>query len=152
MRQFDVKEIYALDGKGKAVAGTIEPVHSGYWLDSDDGPGKAYLFGLTRQGRALAQADRLHLVVTPSGEVALQRDVMVKVLFTDVFGVERVSRGDYWDDLPELHRFRAQNKLADELMDRAPPLFPFQRERHPYQGVAFAVTGLDGLDALFPPE
>ena len=34
MRQFEVKEINAVDGKGKTIAGTIEPVHSGYWLDA----------------------------------------------------------------------------------------------------------------------
>ena len=157
MRQFDVKEINAVDGKGKTIVGTIEPVHSGYWLESDNGPGKAYLFGLTRQGRSLARADRLHLVVTPSGGVSFQREVQVqvKVLFIDVFDVVRVSRGDYWDDMPERYRFRAQNKLADKLMDRAGPggTIPLiQWERFPYVGVTFAVTELDGLDALFPPE
>ena len=152
MRQFEVKEIYALDAKGKAVAGTIEPVHSGYWLDSDDGPGKAYLFGLVRRGRDVERAELLDLVVASSASIPEPKRVRVKVLYTDVFSVEQTSRGDYWDEVPEYHRFRIQNKIADELMDRAPPLFPFQRERHPYQGVAFAVTGLDGLDALFPPE
>ena len=34
MRQFEVKEINAIDGKGKTIAGTIEPGHSGYWLDA----------------------------------------------------------------------------------------------------------------------
>ncbi len=155
MRQFKVEEINAVDAKGKTIAGTIEPVPFGYWLDSEKGTGKAYLFGLTRHGRALARADRLHLVVTPSSGVPAPQDVQVKVLFTDIFDVERVSRGDYWDDMPQRYRFRAQHKLADELMDRAGPggaISLVQRELYPYSGVTFAVSELDELEALFPPE
>lgn len=152
MRQFTIKEIYALDGKGKAIADTIEPVHPAYCLDIAEGPGKAYLFALTRRGRAVERADSLRLVVAPALDDTDTRNVRVKVLFTDTFDVERVSSGDYWDDIPELQRFRIQAKLADQIMDRAKPLFPFQREAHPYQGVAFAVSGLDEIEALFPPE
>ena len=152
MRQFTIKEIYALDGKGKAIADIIKPVHPAYCLDIAEGLGKAYLFALTRWGRDLERADSLRLVVAPDLDDAETRNVRVKVLFTDTFDVERVSSGDYWDDIPELQRFRIQAKLADEIMDRAKPLFPFQREAHPYQGVAFAVSELDELEALFPHE
>lgn len=147
MRQFTVKEIQAFDGKGKFIAGTIEPVHPSYWLDSDGGEGKMYLFALARRGRALKRADSLRLVVQPeAANSATQQDVRVKVLYADSFGVEQVSDGDYWDDVPERLRFKIQNALADELMERAKPTL-FQ-----YQGVAFAVSGLDDLEALFPPE
>lgn len=148
MRQFTIEEIYALDGKGKTIADMIEPVHPAYCLDLGEGPGKAYLFALSRRGRA----DSLRLVVTPDLDNTEPRNVRVKVLFTDTFDVERVSSGDYWDDIPELQRFRIQAKLADEIMGRAKPLFPFQRETHPYQGVTFVVSGLDELEALFLSE
>ena len=152
MRQFTVKEIYALDGKGKTIADMIEPVHPTYCLDLGENPGKTYLFALSRRGRDLEQADSLRLVVTPDSNDSEQKNVRVNVLFTDTFNLERVSSGDYWDDIPELQRFRIQAKLADEIMERAKPLFPFQREAHPYQGVTFAVTGLEELETLFPPE
>ena len=83
----------------------------------------------------------------------------VKVLYAHTFGLENVANGDYWNDVPEFLRFDIQDRLADQLMDRAQPenigiltsIAAIQRERHPYQGVVFAVSGLDELEALFPP-
>ena len=146
MQQFKVKKIHALDGKGRAIAGTIEPVHPSYWLEQNGGESKMYLFALARRGRALKRADSLHLVVEPESSDSTPRDVRVKVLDADNFGVEKVSNGEYWDDVPEPLRFSIQDALADELMARASPSL-FQ-----YQGVAFTVSGLDELEALFPPE
>lgn len=160
MRRFKIKKIRAYNKKGKKIAGTIEPVHSDYWLDSGEGQGKMHLFALARQGRVLEQAHSLRLEVaaeTDDGEVWKEEDVSVKVLFTDIFGPEQVTSGDYWDEVPERLRDDIQDKLADELMERAKPeirvsLFQNQRELYPYQGVTFAVSGLGELEALFPAE
>ena len=160
MRSFTIKKIRAYDSSGNRIAGTIEPVHTDYWLNSDEEPGKLPLFALTRQGRALEKAHSLLLDVasaTGEGNGWSREDVHVRVLLTDVFGVEQVTRGDYWDDLPERLRDDLQDKMADELMDRAQPeiratLFQSRQERYPYHGVAFVVSELDELEALFPPE
>lgn len=160
MRRFKIEKIRAYDRKGKRIAGTIEPVHTEYRLDSCEEQGKLYLFALARQGRALEQADSLRLDVTPAtdgGERGNPADVPVKVLFADVFGAEQVTGGDYWNEMPERLRDDIQDRLADALMERARPelrvsLFQNQRELYPYHGVAFAVTELDELTALFPPE
>ena len=154
MRRFTIREIYALDKKGKNIGGIIEPVHPEYWLDSEEGLGKAYLFALARRSRELEHADSLRLVVSPGPDDDPQREVGVKVLFTDTFGLDRVSSGDYWDEIPELQRFRVQAKLSEELMRRAQPeirtsLFQTRHERYPFEGVAFAVSELDELEALF---
>ena len=159
MRKFTIRKIKAYDSKGKRIVGTIEPVHTDYWLDLE-GTGKMHLFALARQGRSLEKAYSLNLEVASStgDKVVWQReDVSVKVLFTDVFGVEQVTEGDYWDTLPESLRDDIQDKLADELMGRAQPelrgsLFKTWQEPYPYQGVTFAVSELDELEALFPPE
>ena len=152
MRMFRINRIRALDGKGKTIAGTIEPVDSNYLLNSGEGRGKGYLFALARRGQPLERAERLLLEVQGVSAGTETNEVQVKVLYTDIFGLDRVVSGDYWDEVPELQRFRIQNKLADEIMERAKPLFPFQREPYPYQGVTFAVSELEELDALFPPE
>ena len=157
MRQFTVKEIYALDRKGKHIGGIIEPVHPDYLLDSDEGPGKAYLFALARRSRELERADSLSLVVTSGSGDRAPQYVRVKVLDINTFDLDRVSSGDYWNEIPELQRFRVQAKLSEELMSRAQPeirtsLFQTRNERYPFEGVAFAVTELDELEGLFPPE
>ena len=160
MRRFKIEKIRAYDSKGKRIAGTIEPVHTEYHLDSSKGQNKLYLFALARQGRALEKAYSLRLDVTPAtddGEIRNPEEVAAKVLFVDVFGAEQVTGGDYWDEMPERLRDDIQDRLADELMERARPeirvsLFQNQRELYPYQGVTFAVSGLDELEALFPPE
>lgn len=157
MRQFAIKEIYALDKKGNHIGGIIEPVYPDYWLDSEGGHGKAYLFALARRSRELERADSLRLIVAPGYEGQAQKDVRVKVLYTDTFDLDRVSRGDYWDEIPELQRFRIQAKLSEELMSRAQPeirtsLFQTRRELYPFEGVTFAVSELDELEALFPDE
>ena len=152
MRRFKINKIHALDGKGRTIAGTIEPAHSDYSLDSEEGNGKAYLFALARKGQSLERAESLLLEVQPASDSFESSEVQVKVLYIDIFGLDRVSSGEYWDELPQIQRFRIQDKLADEIMERAKPLFPFQREAHPYQGVTFAVSGLDELESLFPPE
>ena len=157
MGKFTIKEIYALDKKGKHIGGIIEPLHPDYWLDSEKGPGKAYLFALARRSRELERADSLRLVVTPDPDGKTSRNVRVKVLYTDTFDIDRVSSGDYWDELPEMQRFRIQAKMAEELMARAQPeirtsLFQTRYERYPFEGVTFAVSGLDELEALFPPD
>ena len=146
MRQFRVKEIHALDGKGRAIAGTIEPVHPSYWLEQNGGESKMYLFALARRGRALKRADSLLPVVEPESPNPAPRDVRVKVLEADNFSVEKVSNGGYWDDVPERLRFSIQDALAGELMEPAKPSL-FQ-----YEGVAFTVSELDELQTLFPPE
>ena len=160
MRRFTIKEIYALDQKGNHIGGIIEPVHPDYWLDSEQRHGKGYLFGLARRNRELERADCLRLVVAPEDaptpDAPTPKDVQVKVLYTDAFGLDGVSRGDYWSELPQLVRFRIQARLSEELMRRAQPeirtsLFQTRQERYPFGGVAFAVTGLGELDALFPP-
>ena len=154
MRRFKINKINALDSKGKSIAGTIQPVHSDYWLDSE-AQGKLHLFGLARRGRSLEQAKSLRLEIIPASVNPYPQGVRVKVLHADSFGLEEVSRGDYWDEVPEQVRYDIQNTLADELMDRAksePSLFQFQREPYPYQGVAFVVSELEELAALFPPE
>lgn len=160
MRNFTIKKIRAYDAKGKRIAGTIEPVHTGYRLNPGEGQRKLHLFALSRQGRALEKAYSLLLDVASASdgkEDWSQEDVPVKVLLTDVFGVEQVTTGDYWDELPERLRDDIQDKLADELMARAypeikAPLFQIWQGRYPYQGVAFVVSGLDELEALFPDE
>lgn len=157
MGKFTIKEIYALDKKGKHIGGIIEPLHPDHWLDSEKGPGKAYLFALARRGRELERANSLRLVVTPVSGGQASRNVRVKVLYTDTFGIDYVSSGDYWDELPEMQRFRIQAKMSEELMARAQPeirtsLFQTRHERYPFEGVAFAVSELDELEALFPPE
>ena len=157
VRKFAIRKIKAYDSKGKRIAGTIEPMHTDYWLDSE-GTGKLHLFALARQGRSLEKAHSLDLEVVPAiGERDSWADVSVKVLFTDIFGVEQVADGDYWDELPVRLRDEIQDKLADELMDRAQPeirvsLFKQWQEPYPYQGVTFAVSELDELEALFPSE
>ena len=157
MRRLAVKKIYALRGNGKHIAGTIEPMHPGYWLDLPDGESKLHLFALTRRGKEMAQAKTLRLVVGPAAENGPGSAVEVEVLYAHTFGVEDLPEGDYWDELPESLRFDVQTRLADELMDRADPIpatlfSTLGRRRYPYQGVAFAVSGLDQLAALFPPE
>ena len=157
MRKFKINKIRAFDGKGKPIAGTIELAHSDYILDLVEGPGKLHLFALARRSQLLEQAESLRLVVEPASDYRTPRDVRVKALYTDTFGLDRVSSGDYWNDVPEPLRFDIQDKLADELMDRAQPeirvsLFQTRHERYPYQGVAFTVSELDELEALFPPE
>ena len=160
MRRFSVRKINALNSRGKSIPGTIEPVHSDFWLDLPEGESKLHLFALSRRGQALEQAKTLRLVVEPSNSDRRTKVVQVKVLYAHTFGLENVANGDYWDDVPESLRFDIQDRLADELMDRAQPenvgvftsIGAIQRERHPYQGVVFAVSGLDELEALFPPE
>ena len=157
MRRFKVKKIRAYDGKGKKIAGTIELMHSDYWLDSGEGSGKLHLFALGRRGRELEQADALRLSVESRSDERTPHEVRVKVLYADIFGVEQVTSGDYWDDVPETLREDLQDKLADELMARAQPeirtsLFQSRRERYPYQGVVFTVSGLEELEALFAGE
>ncbi len=152
MRTFKINKIRALDGKGKTISGTIELVTSDYFLDSGEGPGKGYLFALARRGQPLERAKRLLLDVQGESDCTETGEVQVKVLYTDTFGLDHIVDGDYWDEVPEMQRFRIQDKLADEIMERAKPLLPFQREAHPYHGVAFAVSGLDELEALFPSE
>ena len=155
MRRFKIKKIRAFDEKGKPIAGTIELAHSDYSLDSGEGPGKLHLFALARRGRSLEQAKSLRLEVIPVSDTPYPKVVQVKVLYADIFGLERVSSGGYWDEVPESLRYDIQDTLADKLMDRAKPepsLFQIHREPYPYQGVAFAVSGLDELEALFPPE
>ena len=157
MRRFSIRKINALNSRGKSIAGTIEPVHSDFWLDLPEGESKFHLFALSRRGQALERAKTLRLEVEPVNSVRRTDSVWVKVLYAHTFGLENVADGDYWDDVPESLRFDIQDKLADELMDRAPPenitpIAAFQRERHPYQGVVFAVSGLDELEALFPSE
>ena len=157
MRKFTIRKIKAYDAKGKRIAGTIEPVRTDYWLGLE-GTGKMHLFALARQGRSLEKAYSLNLEVAPvAANEVVWEDVSVKVLFTDIFGAEQVTQGDYWDDLPVSLRDDIQDKLADELMARAQPqlrgaLFKTWQEPYPYQGVAFAVSELDELEALFPPE
>ena len=158
MRRFSIRKINALNSRGKSIPGTIKPVHTDFWLDNlPEGEGKLHLFGLARQGQALEQAKTLRLVVEPSNADRRTSIVRVKVLHAHTFGLENVSNGDYWDDVPESLRFDMQDKLADQLMARAQPesisiFTPLQRERYPYQGVVFMVAELDELEALFPPE
>ena len=157
MQRFTIKEIYALDKKGKHIGGIIEPVPPDYWLDSAEGPGKAYFFALARRSRELERADSLRLVVTPGVGNGTSSNVRVKVLYTDTFDLDRVSSGEYWDEIPEIQRFRLQAKLSEELMSRAQPeirtsLFQTRRELYPFEGVTFAVSELDELEALFPSE
>ena len=160
MRRFSIRKINALNSRGKSIPGTIKPVHSDFWLDLPDGESKLHLFALSRRGQALEQAKTLRLEVEPASSDRRTSIVRVKVLYAHTFGLDNVSNGDYWDDVPESLRFDIQDRLADELMDRAPPestglaisIGGFQRERHPYQGVVFAVSELDELEALFPPE
>ena len=157
-RRFSIRKINALNDKGRLIPGTIEPVHRDYWLDLPEGESKLHLFGLSRRGRELEQAKTLRLVVGPSNSEGSA--VRVKVLYARTFGLENVADGDYWDEIPESLRFDIQDKLADQLMARAQPekvgVFQLisqpERERHPYQGVAFVVSGLDELEALFPEE
>ena len=108
MQRFTIKEIYALDKKGKHIGGIIEPVYPDYWLDSsEEEPGKAYFFALARRSRELERADSLRLVVTPGiGNEISSSNVRVKVLYTDTFDLDRVSSGEYWDEIPEIQRFR----------------------------------------------
>ena len=157
MRRFAVKKIYALNNRGRHIAGTIEPVHPGYWLDLPDGESKLHLFALTRRGKEQAQAKTLRLVVEPAAENGQENFVEVEVLYAHTFGVEDLPEGDYWDELPESLRLAMQDRMADELMERAAPIpatlfSTLGRQRYPYRGVAFAVSGLDQLAALFPPE
>jgi hypothetical protein len=152
MRQFKINKIHVLDGKGRSIAGTIELVHTGYWLDSDVGEGKMHLFALGRRGRALEQAKTLCLDVARDDDRLPDKETRLKVLNVHIFGVDDVSSGDYWDDVPESLRWDIQDKLADELMDRAksgPSFFQFRQGPYPYQGVAFTVSELDGLETLF---
>ena len=159
-RNFSIQKINALNEKGKAIPGTIEPVHTDYWLDSPEEEGKLYLFALSRRGRALERAGALRLVVDTMNGDRNTSTVRVKVLYADTFGVENVADGDYWDEIPESLRFDIQDELADQLMARAQPekvsfLSAFsspERERYPYQGVTFVVSELEELEALFPPE
>lgn len=160
MRRFSIKKVNALNDKGKSIPGTIELVHPDYGLDLPEGESKLHLFALSRRGRALEGAETLRLEVEPSSAGDRRTSaVQVKVLSVHTFALENLSSGDYWDDLPESLRFEVQDRLADELMERAEPvdvgLFAIARnrqQRYPYQGVAFAVSGLDELEALFPPE
>ena len=155
MRQFKINKIHALDRKGRAIAGTIELVHSGYWLDTQVEEGKMHLFALARRGRALEQAKTLCLDVSRGDDRLPDKEMRLKVLYVHIFDVDDVSSGDYWDDVPESLRWDIQDKLADELMERArsePSLFRFRWDPYPYQGVTFAVSGLDEIEALFPPE
>ena len=157
MRRFKIKKIRAFDRKGKSIAGTIELVHSDYWLDMNEGPGKLYLFALTRRGRLLERADSLQLEVVSASNDRTPRNMQVKVLYADIFDLDNVNSGDYWDDVPESLRFDIQDKLADELMSRAQPeirtsLFQTRHERYPFEGVTFAVSGLEELEVLFAPE
>ena len=115
------------------------------------------MFGLSRRGQALERAKTLRLEVESATSDRRTNVVRVKVLYAHTFGLENVANGDYWDDVPESLRFDIQDRLADELMDRAPPekvapMAAFQRERYPYQGVMFAVSELKELEALFPSE
>jgi hypothetical protein len=161
MRRFSKKKVNALDSKGKSISGTIKPVHTDFWLDlpEEEREGKLHLFALARRGQALEQAKTLRLVVEPSTADRRTSTVRVNVLYAHTFGLEDVSNGDYWDDVPESLRFDIQDMLADALMDRAKPenigLFnPLQRERErfPYRGAVFSVSGLEGLEALFQEE
>ena len=159
MRRFSIRKINALNSRGRSIPGTIKPIHTDFWLDLPEGESKMHLFALSRRGQALQQAQTLRLVVEPSTADRQDSTVRVKVLYAHTFGLENVSNGDYWDDIPESLRFDIQDRLADELMNQAPPenisfLNPLQRERerYPYQGVVFAVSELDELEALFPPE
>ena len=160
MRRFSIRKINALNNRGKSIPGTIKPVHSDFWLDLPEGEGKLHLFALSRRGQALERAKTLRLEVEPARSDRRAIVVWVKVLYAHTFGLENVSDGDYWDDVPESLRFDIQDRLADELMNRAPPenvalpisIGAFQRERHPYQGVVFAVSELEDLEALFPTE
>ena len=132
-------------------------MHTGYWLDLPEGESKLHLFALTRRGKELAQAKTLRLVVEPDAENGPGSAVEVEVLYAHTFGLENLADGDYWDEVPEPLRFDMQDRMADELMDRADPIpaglfSALPRRRYPYQGVAFAVSGLDQLAALFPPE
>ena len=157
MQRFAVKKIYALNGKGKVIPGTIHPIHEEYRLDSPEGESKMHLFGVARQGKSLEQTKALHLeVLLEQGRPAMH-NIGVKVLYAHTFGLENLTDGDYWDEVPTPLRFHMQNRLADELMELADPdppglLSAIPRRRYPYQGVAFAVSGLDQLAALFPPE
>ena len=159
MRRFSISKINALNSRGRSIPGTIEPVHSDFWLDLPEGESKLHLFALSRRGQALEQAKTLRLVVEPSNSDRRTSVVRVKVSYAHIFGLENVANGDYWNDVPEFLRFDIQDRLADELMDRAQPenigiltsIAAIQRERHPYQGVVFAGSGLDELEALFPP-
>lgn len=156
-RRFSVQRINAINDKGKAISGTIEPVRTDYWLDSQEEKGKLYLFALSRRGQALERAGALRLVVDTSNGDQNTSTVRVKVLFAHTFGVENVADGDYWDDIPESLRFDIQDELADRLMARAQPekvsfftaFSSAERERYPYRGVAFIVSELDELEALF---
>lgn len=157
MRQFRIGRINAFDGKGKAIPGTIKPVHPDYQLESSETQGKLHLFALARRGRKLEQAKSLRLVVTPNTGSPWPAEVRVRVLHADSFGLDQVSSGDYWDDVPESLRLDIQDALADELMNRAKvgiveSIFEAAREPYPYQGVVFIVSELDELEALFPPE
>ena len=157
MRSIAIRKINALNSRGKSIPGTIEPMHTGYWLDLPEGESKLHLFALTRRGKEMAQAKTLRLVVEPAAENAPGSAVEVEVLYAHTFGVEDLPEGDYWDELPESLRLDMQDRMADELMDRADPIpatlfSTLGRRRYPYRGVAFAVSGLDQLAALFPPE
>ena len=157
MQRFAVRKIYALNSKGKVIpAGTIRPVRQEYRLDSPESESKMHLFAIARQGKSLEQAKTLQLEVEPERAIRPQT-VGVEVLYAHTFELENLADGDYWDEVPQSLRFEVQTRLADELMDLADPeppgLFSMPpRRRYPYQGVAFAVSGLDQLAALFPPE
>ena len=158
--RFSIQKINALNDKGKLIPGTIEPIHTEYRLDLPEEESKLYLFALSRRGRALERAKTLRLVVNSLNGERNTSTVRVKVLYADSFGLDNVADGDYWNEIPESLRFDIQDELADQLMARAQPekigFFPVlsspERERHPYQGVTFAVSELDELEALFPPE
>ena len=160
MRWFNIRGIYALDGKGKHIAGTIEPVHSGYWPHPETVQDAAYIFALARRGRFLQLNTKslfLAVAVGPESPEQKLETVRVKVAHTHAFGLDKLFCGDYWKQVPELQRIQIQNKIAYELMSRAKPVMikdgiPYMRDAYPYSGIAFAVSGLDELEALFPPE
>ena len=97
------------------------------------------------------------VAVGPESHEQKLETVRVKVAHTHAFGLDKLFCGDYWKQVPELQRIQIQNKIAYELMSRAKPVMikdgiPYMRDTYPYSGIAFAVSGLYELEALFPPE